>query len=511
MIENNTREFNKFQEIFFPIHKHELKKFLPMSFLMFLILFVYNLTRSLKDLFVQYSTTLWKDARPEESTSLLSALKFWYVLPCAFIVVIAFTALLNKFGPDKSFHITIIAFMVFYGVFGYLIYPNLDHLIMSEEKVTLIVQSIPTFFRTFVICAINWPISLFYIMSELWGTMAISSLFWQFANRVTLKHEVKRFFGLFSLLANIGTIIAGGTISNYAQSLDDEHVRNLMIMVLITCSAIMATYSYINKVVLKNDIIDDIQNIPLKNSKKPKVSAMEGIKILVKNPYLLLISVLIIAYGVTINFSQILMKASMKETFDKATYAQMQGILTIFTGIFGIIVVLLGTNILRKFSWKTSAIITPLAFLIFGGIFFCAVIYKQFIGTTIFGVSAMMIATWFGIINDALVRSIKYSLFDSTKSMAYIPLDEASRTKGQAATEMIGGRIGKAGSSMVQQVMVSYPRVLVTATGSYGGVLAYTPHIVGIFFVAVIMWIFAVLKLSNQYEEKVKNSECAND
>ena len=120
----------------------------------------------------------------------------------------------------------------------------------------------------------------------------------------------------------------------------------------------------------------------------------------------------------------------------------------------------------------------------------------------------MMIATWFGIINDALVRSIKYSLFDSTKSMAYIPLDEASRTKGQAATEMIGGRIGKAGSSMVQQIMVSYPQVLVTATGSYGGVLAYTPHIVGIFFVAVIMWIFAVLKLSNQYEEKIRNSEC---
>lgn len=510
MLESSPKEFNKFQEIFFPIHKHELKKFLPMSLLMFLILFVYNLTRSLKDLFVQYSTTLWKDARPEESTSLLSALKFWYVLPCAFIVVIAFTALLNKFGPDKSFYITIVSFMVFYGVFGYIMYPNLDYLVISEEKVTIIAQSVPTFFRTFVMCAINWPITLFYVISELWGTMAISSLFWQFANRVTMKHEVKRFFGLFPLLANVGTIIAGGTISNYAKNLDDEHVGNLMMMVLIICLGIMGTYHYINRVVLKDQANFDLKSIPQKTSKKQKVSAMEGIKILFKNPYLLLVCILIIAYGVTINFSQILMKASMRETFDKATYAEMQGILTIFTGIFGIIVILLGTNILRKFSWKTGAIITPLAFLIFGGIFFFAVMYKQFVSTTIFGVSAMMIATWFGIINDALVRSIKYSLFDSTKSMAYIPLDEDERTKGQAATEMIGGRIGKAGSSIVQQVMISYPKVLVTSTGSVGGVLAYTPHIVVIFFVAVIMWIFAVLKLSDKYEQKIKETEAKN-
>lgn len=505
MLEN--KEFNKFQEIFFPIHRHELKKFLPMSLLMFLILFVYNITRSLKDLFIQYNTVLWIDARPEDATSLLSALKFWYVLPCTFIIVLVFTKLLNKFGPDKSFYITIVSFMVFYGVFGYIIYPNLDCLVLSEEKITLITQNIPTFFRTFVTCAINWPMSLFYIISELWGTMAISSLFWQFANRVTMKHEVKRFFGLFSLLANIGTIIAGSTIANYARNLDDEHVGLLMLIVMMTCVLIMMMYAYINKIVLKDRTQYNPENVPKKTSKKEKVSSMEGIKILIKSPYLLLVSVLIIAYGVSINFSQILMKASMKETFDKATYAEMQGILTIFTGVFGIITIILGTNVLRKFSWKTSAVITPLAFLIFGGIFFSAVMYKQFVSTTIFGVSAMTIATWFGIINDALVRSVKYSLFDSTKSMAYIPLDEDSRTKGQAATEMIGGRIGKAGSSIIQQVMISYPRVLVTSTGSVGGVLAYTPQIVAIFFATVIVWIFAVLKLSDKYEQKVKETE----
>ena len=46
-------EFNKFQSMFWPIHGYEMKKFLPMSFLMFFILFVYTMVRDLKDVLVQ--------------------------------------------------------------------------------------------------------------------------------------------------------------------------------------------------------------------------------------------------------------------------------------------------------------------------------------------------------------------------------------------------------------------------------------------------------------------------
>ncbi len=502
MASSRTKEFNKFQEIFFPIHKYELKKFLPMSMLMFCMLFVYNLVRNLKDWFIQYSSHLWVSARPEESANLISALKFWYVLPCAFLMVLLFTVLVNKFGHDKTFYIMLSGFMAFYFLYGYFIYPNLDRLIMSPEDITNLINVFPPFFRSFMVCMCNWPLTLFYIVSELWGTMAISSLFWQFANRVTMAHEVKRFFALLSLLSNFGTIIAGSTILKYANNLDIEHVRLLMTVVIAIFVAALSLYTYINRVVLKDPLFYDASKV-VEKKKKGKVSALEGVKVLLKNRYLLLIASLVMCYGVAINFFEVLMKANMKETFSGQQYAQIQGILTVFTGIFATIVTLISSYILRKFSWKVAALVTPVLLIVLGGAFLVVLLYKQFVSASIFGCSAALIAAWFGILNNAFVKSVKYSLFDTTKSMAYLPLSEDERTKGQAAVEIIGARAGKAGSSLVQQIMVSFPRTLVTVTGSVAGILAYTPSIIAIFFSTIVIWILSVLSLSKKYESKM--------
>jgi len=259
VLATQPQKFNKFQEFIFPIYKHELKKFLPMSFLMFCILFVYALANGLKDLFIQFNTTLWIGALPEESASLISALKLWYVLPSAVIAVVIFTALLNKFGPDKTFCITVIGFIIFYGLYGCIIYPNAEKLILSERKLTEIIQGMPLFFRTFITCLANWPFSSFYVISEMWGGLMISSLFWQFANRVTLKHEVPRFFGLFSLLSSLSNLLAGSIIINFACDLDIKRVRILMIGIIITCVLILIVYSYINKA-FADDIVTNQAN-----------------------------------------------------------------------------------------------------------------------------------------------------------------------------------------------------------------------------------------------------------
>lgn len=471
---------------------------------MFGIVFVYHLVRMLKDLFIQYNANLWIGAKPEETSSLISALKFWYVLPGAILTVIIFTALLNRFGPNKAFYITVVLFMSFYFAFAYFMYPNLDKLLVSEENITAITLTIPTFFRAFVTCICNWPLSLFYIISELWGTMAISFLFWQFANRVTMPHEVKRFFGLFSLIANLGTILAGETIKKYSSNLDITHVRFLLTSVVVTGGVIIGIYAYITKIVIKDPMqYDESKMVSKDKPKKQKLSAVEGIKILVKNPYLMLITIIILCYGIAINFSEILMYASMKEIFSRAEFASIYGTLSVFIGVFATIITLCSNNILRKFPWKIGALITPLSCLFAGGIFLSSILYKQFISTTIFGFSAGMVSVYCGVVYDALVKGVKYSLFDTTKSMAYIPMDEDEKIKGQAAAEIIGGRAGKAGASIVQQIMISFPRTLVTVTGSVSGLLAYSPAIISAFFATVIIWIIAVLKLSVRYEKKL--------
>jgi len=53
--------------------------------------------------------------------------------------------------------------------------------------------------------------------------------------------------------------------------------------------------------------------------------------------------------------------------------------------------------------------------------------------------------------------------------------------------------------------MVSFPRTLMTVSGSVAGVLAYSFPIVAMFFTTVVIWIVSVLKLGASYEEKISD------
>ena len=495
MDNTQPKEFSKLRAFLWPIHKHELKKFIPMCFLMFFILFVYTLVRDLKDAFLQYQTHIAEGTR---STDLISALKLWYVLPCAFLAVMLFTALTNKFGSKKTFYIIVTTFMVFFAVFGLFLYPNLDSIIMPADQVANVVNSVPTFFRTFLTCLINWPVSLFYIFSEIWGTMAISSLFWQFANATTMTFEVKRFFGLFPIIGNIGSYVAAEAVAKASKNLTVQNIQILMLCVVVSGILVLGTYTLIHKWVLTDSTCFDPTKIKGKKKKKEKVSIFEGIKILFTNSYMGLVAMLVIGYGMAINFSEVVMKDQMRTLCTTpGEYLHMYSTMSKIISILTIFVTIFASNILRRCKWKTAAIVTPAIFLIAGSIFFGITLYNKFINPQIFGFSALAVAVWAGMIQDAMAKSVKYTLFDTTKSMSYIPLDEDTKTKGQAAVEVVGGRAGKAGASLIQQIMY----------GFVPGVMNHVITIVGIFAAAVIGWIVSVFRLSPKYEKAMAEQD----
>ncbi|CAN0433155.1 unnamed protein product, partial [Hapterophycus canaliculatus] len=55
----------------------------------------------------------------------------------------------------------------------------------------------------------NWTFSVFYLMSELWGSVVVSVLFWGFANDIVSVSEAKRFYPLFGLGANVALVFSG--------------------------------------------------------------------------------------------------------------------------------------------------------------------------------------------------------------------------------------------------------------------------------------------------------------
>jgi AAA family ATP:ADP antiporter len=61
-----------------------------------------------------------------------------------------------------------------------------------------------------------------------------------------------------------------------------------------------------------------------------------------------------------------------------------------------------------------------------------------------------MLAVMVGAAQNILSKAAKYSLFDPCKEMAYIPLDQESKTKGKAAVDVIGNPLGKSGYVVVR-------------------------------------------------------------
>lgn len=490
MSDTQTKEFSKLRSIFWPIHSYELKKFLPLSFLMFFILFVYTLVRDLKDTFLNTKANMSVGAALN-STELISALKLYFVLPFAFLAVALFTWLVSKFGSKKTFYIMISIFMTFFALFGFVFYPNLQSFILSPEQITDLIAGKPVFLQRFLTCIANWPLTLFYVFAEIWGAMAIASLFWQFANAVVKKSETKRFYASFSIIANTGVIIAGFIIKGAVGK--DAPVSKIMLLmggVVLCCIIAMSIYTYINKVVLTDPRFYDPTQVKPKK-KKAKVSILEGIKILFTNKYMLLIAILVIGYGITINIAEVILKTKIKH-FAGSGYGYYQGWISIFTGIFTIVFAVIANNVLRKCSWKVSAAITPVLMAIISAIFFVLCFLDQNGVSNVLGMSTLLLAVWFGIIQDAIAKSIKYCLFDTTKNMAYIPLDEDVKTKGQAAVEVIGARAGKSGGSVIFETVVP-------ALG--GGILANLLPLAGICMVIFVAWILSVFKLNTLYEK----------
>jgi AAA family ATP:ADP antiporter len=106
-----------------------------------------------------------------------------------------------------------------------------------------------------------------------------------------------------------------------------------------------------------------------------------------------------------------------------------------YQGVAAIFFMLIGSNILRRVSWSTAATFTPVMILFTGLAFFSFIIFDDSMGLQIaafLGTGPLAMVVMIGMAQNVLSKATKYSLFDSTKEMAYIPLDDEMKTKGKA-------------------------------------------------------------------------------
>lgn len=466
-----------------------------MFFLFFFINFNYTILRDTKDALIVTA--------PGSGAEAIPFLKVWGVLPFAIIFMIIYSKLSNIFSKQKLFYSTILFFIAYFSVFALLLYPNRDTL-HPTEMADRLQAFLPSGLSGLIALFRNWTYAIFYIMSELWGSVAISLLFWGFANDITKVGESKRFYALFGLGANVAMLFSGPAIIHFSniRSKLPAHIDawgvtlNYMVgMVCLSGLIIMGIYWWINKNVLTDAKLYDPAERQRSKKEKPKMSLKESFLFLSRSKYILCLAILVIGYGVAINLVEVTWKGQLKLQYPNPNdYQAFMGYFSLVTGIATILMMLfVGGNVIRRFGWRTGALITPVVLLITGVGFFSFVIFRDYLTAFIamLGTTPLMIAVLFGTAQNIMSKSSKYSLFDPTKEMAYIPLDQESKVKGKAAIDVVGARLGKSGGSLVQQG-------LIIACGSLG---AITPYVAVILFGIIFAWIFASNSLSKQFQK----------
>lgn len=501
--ETTQPEFTGLRAALWPIHNYELKKFLPLAFIMFCILFNYTLLRDTKDTIVVNSA----------GAGAISFLKLYCVTPAAIIFVLIYAKLTNVMTRENVFYAIVTPFLLFFGLFAFIIYPNLDLLHPSVASIASLKASYPAL-SGFIDIYAYWAFSLFYVLSEIWGSAMIGLMFWQFANHVVRMKESKRFYGLFLVIGNLSLIISGQVVRFCSEDIKQFYATPeeawqmslylLMGAVVVLGAVAMYLYRWMHKEVLtdKRYFNPDEAGVPKKKKEKPSLA--DSLKIIFKSPELGLIALLIMAYGVTINLVEVQWKNQLGMYFagDKGGYNAFMGNFSTVTGFFTILFGwLVGSNVLRRVSWMTAAVITPIMITVGGVIFFAFIFAREWVDFILqaMATSPVAAASFLGAGIVILSKGIKYSLFDSTKEMAYIPLNDELKTKGKAAVDVIGGRAGKAGGAFVQSNL----QMVLAATVATGGgnIVAVTaPYAFGIFVVICVLWLYAVKGLSKKVE-----------
>lgn len=487
---SEEKTFSRLRAFLWPVHLHELKKFLPLFFLAFFIGFNYNILRNMKDALLVTAES--------SGAEVLPFIKVWGIVPGAFLLTFVYSRLNNHLTRDRVFYTMVSIFLIFFSLFTFVVYPFREHLHLHHTA-DFLTTILPSGFKGFIAMIRYWSYSSFYIMSELWSSAILSMLFWGFANQVTKLGEAKRFYGLIAIGLNIAAINSGQVAvfltGDYCRShliLASEawHQSIILLTAVVVFSglAIIAIYRFLTKRVLP------ITDAHASKPEKVKMSMRENFAYLWRSKYLLYIAIIVLAYNVTINLIEVIWKDQVRQLHpDPCAFAAYMSHVTTITGIISFFLSLLVSGqVIRRFGWTMAALLTPLILLTTSAGFF----FSFFGGTNLLGVlsvigtSPLALVVFFGSAQNCMARASKFTLFDSTKEMAFIPLSMESKLKGKAAIDGVGSRLGKSGGSLIHQTLLL---VFGTITAS--------AHIVAMLvFAVIIAWTFAVFSLGKRFK-----------
>ena len=489
----SANRFYQLSKILWPIRRDELSIFLPMSLMMFCILFNFSALRSIKDSLVV----------PGIGAEVISFLKFWVVLPCAVGFSILYAKLSNILTPEKIFYIVVSMFLSILLLFSFVIYPNESSFHPDADTISAYADLYPHFKWQIRIIG-KWSYVIVYVVGELWSAIVITLMFWQLANSIITTSQAIRIYPYFAVIGNLGLVLSGfmmifstqDELPYFVSLFLGDNVKGGDSITTLQLSSISITFFGVLAMFLYRYVASYVMSkrrVQLSSNKKTKLSVRESFVMIIHSKYLWNILAIVVAYGLAINVVEGPWKNKIKELYPSTLeYIRFMGNFNIWMGVSCVIFTIFGSNILRFGSWLIGALVTPVVVGITGGLFFTFVVFaNDFTDYERLILNPIFAAVILGAIQNIMSKSTKYSLFDATKEMAYIPLDHELKSKGKAAVDVIGTKLGKSMGALIQSMMFSFFPI--------ASFELISPYLMIVFISIIFVWVFAVRNLNKEY------------
>ncbi|MCH9610668.1 MAG: ADP,ATP carrier protein 1 [Chlamydiales bacterium] len=494
--------FKRLGNAIWSVQRSEIKKVLLSFALLFFICSCYSVLRNIKDTLILSGS--------EFGAEVIPFLKVWGILPAVFIANWVYTRLSRRFTKEAVFYILMGGFLSYFLLFCFALYPYIDGLKLNPELFSFL----PSGSRGLVAMICSWPMSMFYIISELWSILLLGVVFWGFMNDRFSVKEAKRTYGIINLGSNLSPIVAGAFAFYVTQSLnfpipfahDAFHANLIKLISIVSFGSLLCfpLFFAICRHTLKEPFrllkTADERLCPITKSRK-KLSLKRSIATIAKSPYLSSLAFIVLGYNIAINFTDVLWKQQLKILFqDPSQMLSHMYMISFGTGIFSLIGALLFSFLVHRFGWTLVALITPLIMTIMGSCFFiCYFFGGSWAGgiAAAAGLSPLALTVYLGSWQNMLAKAGKYSLFDASKELAFLPLSADERQKGKTAIDGLGAGVGKSGSSILYQGLLL----------GFGGIGACSPVIAVILSVVLVAWIIGAVRLGGKFEQLTKQSD----
>jgi AAA family ATP:ADP antiporter len=273
----------------------------------------------------------------------------------------------------------------------------------------------------------------------------------------------------------------------------------MMFFVLFSGVVSLSLFKWLNDCVLQDKRYYDPSDSKKENQVKRKISLKDSVKYLLSSSYLLCIA------AVVINLTEVLWKQQVANLYpnpvDYTVY--MNHIVSIIGVVATLASLFVSGNAIRKGGWTFTALLTPIILGVTSVAFFGLFFLNQCIPDLIYsfmGISPLIIVVFFGSAQNILSRGAKYSVFDSTKEMTFVPLSSEKKLIGKAAIDGICSRFGKSSGSVVYQSLLLF----------FSTIPASAPYVAIILLCIIISWIFVVRILGKQFNELTQPEKMDN-